>query len=170
MMNVLAKRFDDLKAGRPVQLFKSHRDGIADGDQRRDFIYVDDVDRVIMWLLASPQVSGIFNVGTGKARSFRELMLAGYAALGQAPRSNTSTCPMRSAAATSISPKRRRRLRAAGYNGGFTPLEDAVKSYVVRLSRSRRPVPLIQKIMRKMFDFDALQKPSRSRPCCASAI
>ncbi len=54
MMSVLARRFDDVKAGRPVQLFKSHREGIADGDQRRDFIYVDDVVRVTMWLLASP--------------------------------------------------------------------------------------------------------------------
>ena len=43
MMSVLARRFDDIRAGRPVQLFKSHREGIADGDQRRDFIYVDDV-------------------------------------------------------------------------------------------------------------------------------
>ena len=54
MMSVLARRFDDVKAGRPVQLFKSHREGIADGDQRRDFIYVDDVVRVTMWLLATP--------------------------------------------------------------------------------------------------------------------
>ena len=51
MMSVLARRFDDIKGGRAVELFKSHRDGIADGDQRRDFIYVDDVVRVVMWLL-----------------------------------------------------------------------------------------------------------------------
>ena len=68
-----------------MQLFKSHRDGIADGDQRRDFIYVDDVVRVMMWLLATPSVSGLFNVGTGKARSFKDLMLAAYAALGSRP-------------------------------------------------------------------------------------
>jgi ADP-L-glycero-D-manno-heptose 6-epimerase len=77
MMSVLARRFDDIKAGRVVELFKSHRDGIADGDQRRDFIYVDDVVRVMMWLLATPSVSGIFNVGTGKARSFRDLDAVG---------------------------------------------------------------------------------------------
>ena len=77
MMSVLAKRFDEVKSGAKVQLFKSHRDGIADGDQRRDFIYVDDVVRVMMWLLATPSVSGLFNVGTGKARSFKDLMLAG---------------------------------------------------------------------------------------------
>ena len=48
MMSVLARRFDDVRAGRVVQLFKSHREGIADGDQRRDFIYVDDVVRVFL--------------------------------------------------------------------------------------------------------------------------
>src|SRR4030088_3752920 len=82
MMSVLAQRFDDIRSGRSVQLFKSHRDGVADGDQRRDFIYVDDVVRVMMWLLATPSVNGIFNVGTGKARSFKDLMLSAYAALG----------------------------------------------------------------------------------------
>ena len=55
MMSVLARRFDDIRGGRAVELFKSHRDGIADGDQRRDFIYVDDVVRVVMWLLAAPR-------------------------------------------------------------------------------------------------------------------
>jgi ADP-L-glycero-D-manno-heptose 6-epimerase len=131
MMNLLAKRFDDLKTGRPVQLFKSHRDGIADGDQRRDFIYIDDVTRVIMWLLAAPQANGIFNVGTGNARSFRELMLAGYAALGRKP--NIEYVDMPDAIRGSyqyFTEARTERLRAAGYNGGFTALEDAVKSYV----------------------------------------
>src|ERR1700760_3389103 len=85
MMSVLARRFDDVKAGRVVQLFKSHREGIADGDQRRDFIYVDDVVRVILWLLATPAVSGLFNVGTGKARSFKDLIVAAYGALGTSP-------------------------------------------------------------------------------------
>src|SRR5215212_1979241 len=86
MMSVLARRFEDIKAGRPVQLFKSDREGIADGDQRRDFVFVADTVRVMMWLLATPSVSGIFNVGTGKARSFKDVMLAAYAALGAAPK------------------------------------------------------------------------------------
>src|SRR5258708_11223848 len=86
MMSVLARRFDDIKAGRAVQLFKSHREGVADGDQRRDFIYVDDAVRVMMWLLATPSISGIFNVGTRKAHSFKDLMLSAYAALGTVPK------------------------------------------------------------------------------------
>ncbi len=51
MMSLVAKRFDDAKAGRPIRLFKSHRAGIADGEQRRDFIYVDDAVAVVRWLL-----------------------------------------------------------------------------------------------------------------------
>jgi ADP-L-glycero-D-manno-heptose 6-epimerase len=131
MMSVLAKKFDDIAAGRSVQLFKSHREAIADGDQRRDFIYVDDAVRVMMWLFDNRHVSGLFNVGTGEARSFRELIEAAYAAIGRAPQIDYVDMPMairnsyqyltRSEAA---------KLRRAGYKGGFTPLEDAVTSYV----------------------------------------
>jgi ADP-L-glycero-D-manno-heptose 6-epimerase len=131
MMSVLARRFDDIKAGSAVQLFKSHRDGIADGDQRRDFIYVDDVVRVTMWLLSTPSVSGIFNVGTGNARSFRDLMLSAYAALGTA--ANIQYVDMPEAIRGSyqyFTQSEVDRLQRAGYNGGFTGLEDAVLAYV----------------------------------------
>jgi ADP-L-glycero-D-manno-heptose 6-epimerase len=131
MMSVLARRFDDVKAGRAVELFKSHRQGIADGDQRRDFIYVDDAVRVVMWLLSAPSVSGIFNVGTGKARSFKDLMLAAYAALGMPPNLRYVDMP------PSIRDSYQYftqgdvdRLQRAGYNGGFTGLEEAVGHYV----------------------------------------
>ncbi|MDB5876249.1 MAG: rfaD [Ramlibacter sp.] len=131
MMSVLARRFDDIKAGRAVQLFKSHRDGIADGDQRRDFVCVDDTVRVMMWLLATPDVSGLFNVGTGKARSFRDLMLSAYAALGTKP--NIQYVDMPVAIRDSyqyFTQGQVGRLQRAGYNGGFTALEDAVEGYV----------------------------------------
>jgi ADP-L-glycero-D-manno-heptose 6-epimerase len=131
MMSVLARRFEDIKAGRPVQLFKSHREGIADGDQRRDFIYVDDVVRVMMWLLSAPSVSGLFNVGTGKARSFRDMMFSAYAALGAAP--NIQYIDMPEAIRGSYQYFTRSevdRLQHAGYNGGFTALEEAVEIYV----------------------------------------
>jgi ADP-L-glycero-D-manno-heptose 6-epimerase len=131
MMSVLARRFDDIKAGRAVQLFKSHRDGIADGDQRRDFIYVDDVVRVITWLLSTPSVSGIFNVGTGNARSFKDMMLSAYAALGTLP--NIEYVDMPEAIRGSyqyFTESDVDRLQRAGYNGGFTALEEAVGTYV----------------------------------------
>src|ERR1700724_2375921 len=131
MMSVLARQFDDIKAGRVVELFKSHREGIADGDQRRDFIYVDDVVRVMMWLLATPDVSGLFNVGTGKARSFKDLMLSAYAALGTAP--NIQYVDMPEAIRGSyqyFTQSEVERLQRAGYNGGFTGPGKAVETYV----------------------------------------
>jgi ADP-L-glycero-D-manno-heptose 6-epimerase len=131
MMSVLAKRFDDIRSGRTIELFKSHRDGIADGDQRRDFIYVDDVVRVVMWLLAAPSVSGLFNVGTGKARSFRDLMLSAYAALGLKPDIRYIDMPASIRDSYQyFTQSEVDRLQRAGYNGGFTGLEEAVALYV----------------------------------------
>ncbi|WP_426441754.1 ADP-glyceromanno-heptose 6-epimerase [Bradyrhizobium genosp. P] len=131
MMSVLARRFDDIREGRGVQLFKSHRDGIADGDQRRDFIYVDDVVRVMMWLLATPQVSGLFNVGTGRARSFKDLIVSAYGALGMRPNIQYVDMPEQIRGSYQyFTQSEVDRLGRAGYNGGFTPLEEAVDAYV----------------------------------------
>ena len=131
MMSVLAKRFDDIREGRVVQLFKSHRDGIADGDQRRDFIHVDDVVRVIMWLLATRSVSGLFNVGTGHARSFRDLILAAYTALKAKPNIEYIDMPEQIRGSYQYFTQAEvDHLHGAGYNGGFTALEDGVGSYV----------------------------------------
>jgi ADP-L-glycero-D-manno-heptose 6-epimerase len=140
MMSLIAKRFDEAKNGKPVKLFKSHRAGIEHGDQRRDFIYVDDAVAVVRWLLDSPSVSGIFNVGTGQARSFRDLVLAMFSALGRAPNIEYVDMP----------PAIRDRyqyftqcevenLRRAGYNAGLTTLEDAVAGFVTQfLDRADR--------------------------------
>lgn len=131
MMSVLTRRLDDIASGRTVQLFKSHRDDIADGDQRRDFIYVDDVVRVMQWLLATPSVSGLFNVGTGQARSFREMMLAAYASLGTRPNIEYIDMPVSIRGSYQyFTQSDVGRLHAAGYNGGFTSLEHAVDAYV----------------------------------------
>jgi ADP-L-glycero-D-manno-heptose 6-epimerase len=131
MASVVCRVFDDATSGKPVRLFKSHRQDIADGDQRRDFIYVDDVVAVVRWLLETPSVCGIFNVGTGTARSFRDMILAMFRALKREPRIEYIDMP------PEIRDKYQyftqagvERLRKAGYNGGFTPLEDAVSRYV----------------------------------------
>ena len=132
MMSLVAKRFDDVKAGRPVTLFKSHRDGIADGDQRRDFVFVDDAVGVVRWLLDTPKVCGIFNVGTGRAESFRDLVTAVFTALGRAPDIRYVDMPEAIRGSyqyfTQASVEN---LRRAGYNAGFTPIADAVRRYVV---------------------------------------
>ncbi len=131
MMSVLARRFDEIRSGRIVELFKSHREGVEDGDQRRDFVYVDDAVRVVMWLLATPSVSGIFNVGTGKARSFKDLMLAAYAALELSPNIRYVDMPPSIRGSYQYFTQADvARLQRAGYNGGFTELEEAVGLYV----------------------------------------
>jgi ADP-L-glycero-D-manno-heptose 6-epimerase len=131
MMSLVAKRFDAAKGGNPVRLFKSHRAGVADGDQKRDFIYVDDAIAVIRWFIETPSVSGLFNVGTGHARSFRDLIAAMFHALGRAP--NIEFIDMPSSIRDQyqyFTQAKVENLRRAGYNAGFTPLEEAVSRYV----------------------------------------
>jgi ADP-L-glycero-D-manno-heptose 6-epimerase len=131
MMSLVAKRFDDAKAGAPIRLFKSYRSGIADGEQKRDFVYVDDAVAVVRFLMETPSVSGIFNVGTGKARSFRDLMLALFAALGQEPKIEYIDMPpaIRDSyqyfTQADVSG-----LRRAGFAADFTTLEEGVRRYV----------------------------------------
>ncbi len=131
MMSLVAKRFDEAKAGKPIQLFKSHRPGIAAGEQKRDFISVDDAVAVVRWLMATPSVSGIFNVGTGQARSFRDLMTAMFEALGRAPAIEYVDMPVSLRDSYQyFTQAETANLRRAGYNADFTPLEAAVKRYV----------------------------------------
>jgi ADP-L-glycero-D-manno-heptose 6-epimerase len=133
MMSLVAKRFDDAKAGRTVRLFKSHRDGIGDGEQRRDFIYVDDAVAVVRWLMQTPKVSGIFNVGTGKARSFKDLITALFAALGSAPRIESVDMPENIRGQYQYFTQAHvEYLLHAGYNAGFTSLEEGVRRYVTQ--------------------------------------
>jgi ADP-L-glycero-D-manno-heptose 6-epimerase len=131
MQSVVSQKFAAAAAGEPVTLFRSHRDDVEDGGQLRDFIFVDDCVQVVLWLLDNPDVSGIFNVGTGTARSFRELAEALIAAVGSASPIEYIDTP------EAIRPNyqyytcaRMERLREAGYDRPFTSLENGVTAYV----------------------------------------
>ena len=131
MASVLAKVFDLARSGQPVRLFKSRREGIADGDQRRDFVYIDDTISVLRWLLDATGINGIFNVGTGKAESFRDMISAMFDALRRPV--NIEYIDMPEAIAGQyqyFTEARIERLRRAGYNADFMPLEAAVNRYV----------------------------------------
>jgi ADP-L-glycero-D-manno-heptose 6-epimerase len=131
MMSLVAKRFPEASAGRPVRLFKSHRSGIGDGEQKRDFIYVDDAVSVVHWLLETPSVSGIFNVGTGKARSFRDLIMAMFAALGREPTIEYIDMPESIRDSYQyFTQAEMENLRRAGFNAAFGTLEQGVTRYV----------------------------------------
>jgi len=130
-MSVLAKVFDAARDGQPVRLFKSHRDGIADGAQARDFIYVDDAVAVVRWLIESPAVCGLFNVGTGAARSFRDMIEAMFAALGRQPRIDYVDMPAEIRDSYQYFTQAAiGNLREAGYRANFPPLEETVRRYV----------------------------------------
>ena len=118
-------------AGDVCRLFKSHNPDYADGGQLRDFVFVDDCADVIAWLLESKSVSGLFNMGTGNARSFKDLAAAVYTASETEFKVEFTPTP------EDIRDKYQyftqanmTRLRDAGYGGQFTSLEDGVARYV----------------------------------------
>ena len=82
MQSVVAQKYTSVAAGRPVTLFKSHHPDYPDGGQMRDFLYVEDCVYAILWLLERPKVSGLFNLGSGRARSFADLARAMATAAG----------------------------------------------------------------------------------------
>lgn len=129
--SVVAQIYPPIAAGEPALLFRSHHPDYEDGGQLRDFVWVGDCVQVMLWLLDTPAVNGLFNLGTGQARSFADLAGAVFSALGQNTRIEFRDTP------EDIRDKyqyfteaRMSRLRAAGYTAPFTPLEDGVGRYV----------------------------------------
>ena len=121
-----------------VKLFKSHKDEFKDGEQLRDFIYVKDILKVISWMSSSmldakwpAEKNGIYNLGTGKARTFNDLIKATFAALNKQPEISYIDMPadllktyQYFTEASMI------KLKHAGYEEAFTSLEDGVSDYV----------------------------------------
>lgn len=131
MKSVVAQIWPKVQAGEPVTLFRSHNPAYADGGQMRDFVFVQDVVDMVEWLLETPAVSGVFNAGSGQARSFLDLAHATFAAAGKTPRIEYVDTP------ETIRDKyqyfteaRMERVRAAGFGGQATPLEEGVRRYV----------------------------------------
>jgi ADP-L-glycero-D-manno-heptose 6-epimerase len=131
MVSVAKVKYDEIAEGRAPTLFRSSHPDLPDGAQARDFIHVADAAQVMLWLLDNPAVDGIFNVGTGVARSYRDLADAVSDAAGRPrdvefvdmpeelrPQYQSFTC-------ASID-----RLRAAGYTAPFMTLEQGIASYV----------------------------------------
>jgi ADP-L-glycero-D-manno-heptose 6-epimerase len=131
MISVVKVKYDEIGAGRPATLFRSTDPALADGAQARDFIHVSDTSNIMLWLLDNPQVSGLFNVGTGTARTYLDLAHAVADAAG-VPRA-VAFIDMPAALRPqyqSFTQARMDRLRAAGYAAPFMSLEDGVRDYV----------------------------------------
>jgi ADP-L-glycero-D-manno-heptose 6-epimerase len=131
MMSVVCKAHRQILDTGELQLFQSHRAGVADGEQQRDFVYVKDATAVIAWLVAAPQVHGLFNLGTGRARSWNALANAVFAAIQREPKIRYIPMPEsirdRYQYFTQASMSQ---LHAAGCPVKFSSLEDSVHDYV----------------------------------------
>lgn len=129
--SVLWHKFNEFQAGQPARLFRSDRPDIADGLQRRDFVHVDDCVAVMLWLLDNPQVSGLFNVGSGEARSFLDLVGALFAALGRPPEVSFVDLPADLRGRYQyFTQAPLDRLRQAGYRAPMLTLEEGVRRTV----------------------------------------
>jgi ADP-L-glycero-D-manno-heptose 6-epimerase len=133
MKSVAAQIWPKVAAARRCSLFASHNSAYADGGQLRDFVYVRDVVDVVEWLLVNDKVSGVFNLGSGQARSFADMASAVFRAAGREPAIEYTPMP------PAIRDKyqyfteaRMDRLKAAGYSRPLTSLEEGIGDYVSR--------------------------------------
>ncbi len=129
--SVVAHIWPKVKENETVELFKSYHPDYKDGWQLRDFVWVGDCVNVVLWLLDHPEVSGLFNVGTGEARSFYDLAKAAFTAMGLPEKIAFKDMP------EALKGKYQyytqadlTRLRAAGYTAPMTSLEEGVRQYV----------------------------------------
>ncbi len=131
MRSFAFKAFEQLNAKGRVRLFKSYKSEYADGGQMRDFLYVKDAVDMTLFFLDKPRLAGLYNIGSGKARTWNDLAAAVFAAMGKTPKIEYFDMPdsirnqYQYFTEADIS-----KLRKAGYNKKITSLEDAVTDYI----------------------------------------
>jgi ADP-L-glycero-D-manno-heptose 6-epimerase len=139
-MSVVPQFHEQIVQTGAARLFRSHRPDYDDGGQLRDFVHVDDAVAVMLWLFDSKSVSGLFNVGSGQARSFADMARSIFRALGMEPSIEYIDMPESLRAAYQyFTQAELGRLRGAGFDRPMTALEDGVADYVTRyLAQSDR--------------------------------
>jgi ADP-L-glycero-D-manno-heptose 6-epimerase len=131
MRSVVNRIYPTVCAGSSISLFKSYNQEFKDGEQKRDFVFVDDCVEVVRWLLRNPAVSGIFNVGSGEARTFHDLAMSVFEAVRRRPQIEFMEMPEPLRAKYQyFTQADLRKLRKAGFSRPFTALEDGVRIYV----------------------------------------
>jgi ADP-L-glycero-D-manno-heptose 6-epimerase len=130
-ISVVLKNFREVDGGGSAVLFRSHHPDYADGGQMRDFVWVGDCVDVMLWLMQNPSVSGLFNLGTGTARSFSDLARSLFTAMKREEEINFVDTPVAIRGKYQyFTEAKMDRLRAAGYRKAFTGLETGVSRYV----------------------------------------
>ena len=131
MISVVKVKHDELRAGGPIKLFRSDRPGLADGAQARDFIYIDDVVAALRFMLTAPDLAGLYNLGTGLARTYYELGLAVCMANSQAANIEFIDMPQTLRGQyQSFTQAPMTRLCEAGFNHAFKTLEQGIDTYI----------------------------------------
>jgi ADP-L-glycero-D-manno-heptose 6-epimerase len=139
MASVVLHACDQIRTNGSVKLFKSHRAGTADGEQKRDFIAVEDVLEVLHFARTKPIERGIYNLGSGEARTFLDLVRAVFASLGKPEKVIFIPTPEEIRERYQyFTQARMDRLRAQGYTKPFMSLEQGVAMYVKRLVREAK--------------------------------
>lgn len=137
MRSMVFKAHSQIIEAGQVRLFKSNDPTIADGEQKRDFIYVKDVARVIMWFMEKPQTTGLYNVGTGRARTWNDLARIVFAAMARPADIEYIDMPYDLARGRrslggyqNFTEANIDHLRRAGYEKNFLDLEESITDYV----------------------------------------
>jgi ADP-L-glycero-D-manno-heptose 6-epimerase len=133
MRSVVCKSYAQVVETGTIQLFKSYRPEFRDGEQRRDFLYVKDAVSMTLHLAANPAANGIFNIGSGQMHTWNQLARAVFAALNREPRIEYIEMPVAIRDKYQYSTQADiRKLLSTGYSAPITPLEDAVRDYLVK--------------------------------------
>jgi len=131
MISVVKLKHDEVAGGGPARLFRSTEPSLADGDQARDFIYIDDVVAALQFLIDAPVLHDLYNLGTGTARSYADLARAVCAANNVPERIEYIDMPLNlHGQYQSFTQAPIEKLRRAGFSAPFTSLEDGVKTYI----------------------------------------
>jgi len=140
MTSVIYKAFNQIKETGKMRLFKSYKKEYPDGGQMRDFVYVKDCLDVMWWFLKNPEVNGIYNLGTGKARTWKDLIKAVFAAMER--KANIQYIEMPAALRNQyqyFTEAQMNKLKSAGCPVAFASLEETVRDYVVNYLQNIDP-------------------------------
>ncbi|MCX7818954.1 MAG: ADP-glyceromanno-heptose 6-epimerase [Kiritimatiellae bacterium] len=136
MRSVVHKAWGQIRERGVLRLFRSHRPDYADGEQRRDFVWVRDAVEVTLFLVEHAELGGLFNCGTGRARTWNDLARAVFAAMGREPAIEYVDMPPELRDTYQYHTEADiRRLRDSGYDAPFADIEEGVSDYVRRLER-----------------------------------
>lgn len=140
MRSVVHKAFEQIRDTGKVRLFKSYKHEYSDGGQMRDFVYIKDCVEIMWWLFEHPEVNGIFNLGTGQARTWNDLIHAVFSAMNLEPRIEYFDMPPEIRNQYQyFTEAKMEKLRATACPATFRPLEATVHDYVVNYLQKTAP-------------------------------